>query len=234
MYYLIDFENVNTEGFRGIETLTKDDCVKVFYGTKNDRISIDLLPLLMSGNVKIEFTKAVKCVPQNVDFRIGTFVGYLIGKEENGGDIAIISKDKGYQNVREFWEEQGINRVLIAESILDIKKILPKKAVQTFTKNDAETEGNTEETVIPCEESVKETVKTDYKERIRVLFDNEKIPKKNGKTHEAVYKAFENCKSLGDYNFALVDELGRELGMRCYKLTENMKKEHIASKRKGA
>lgn len=235
MIFLIDFENVNAEGFKGVELLTENDRVSMFYSSKADRFPIDLLPVLTSVKVPIEYAKAVKCVPQNVDFRIGTFVGYLIGKDENSSEnIYIVSNDKGYQNVKEYWEEKGISRVRLCENILagitaDGKEVTSKPV-----------EVATAPVEMPTPKATNTPVSNDrnYREEIKALFDGEGVPKKNGKTNETVYKAFEGCKSLGDYHFSLVDGLGRELGTRCYKLTEDMFKSMLSdkkhNKRKGA
>lgn len=229
MIFLIDFENVNAEGFKGVELLTENDRVSMFYSSKADRFPIDLLPVLTSVKVPIEYAKAVKCVPQNVDFRIGTFVGYLIGKDENSSEnIYIVSNDKGYQNVKEYWEEKGISRVRLCENILagitaDGKEVTSKPV-----------EVATAPAEMPTPKVADTPVSNDrnYRDEIKALFDGEGVPKKNGKTNETVYKAFENCKSLGDYHFSLVDGLGRELGTRCYKLTENMFKSMLSDKKR--
>lgn len=229
MIFLIDFENVNAEGFKGVELLTENDRVSMFYSSKADRFPIDLLPVLTSVKVPIEYAKAVKCVPQNVDFRIGTFVGYLIGKDENSSEnIYIVSNDKGYQNVKEYWEEKGISRVRLCENILagitaDGKEVTSKPVEVTPAPVE-----------MPTPKVADTPVSNDrnYREEIKTIFDGEGVPKKNGKTNETVYKAFEGCKSLGDYHFSLVDGLGRELGTRCYKLTEDMFKTMLSDKKR--
>ena len=41
-YYLIDYENVNKSGFNGIELLTENDCIVVFYTQNANTIPFDL------------------------------------------------------------------------------------------------------------------------------------------------------------------------------------------------
>ena len=40
--YLVDYENVNADGFRGVERLNKDDSVYVFYTTNAENLSFEL------------------------------------------------------------------------------------------------------------------------------------------------------------------------------------------------
>lgn len=228
MRYIIDYENVGSNGLIGIDKLEKEgNVISLFYSVKNDRFPIDFLEMLTSGKcAKIEYFKATKCVPQNVDFRIGTYVGFLIGSkdESSKNGIYIVSNDKGYQNVRDFWAERDNKQIILCESIaegLGIKTEAPVINEDTSSDlTDAETMPQETEAVIEAE-TVDETP-VPYRERIKALYDEEKVPKKNGKVNEVTYKAFDNCKSVGDYHFQLVNELGRELGERCYNLTKEL------------
>ncbi len=213
MIYLIDYENVGGNGLTGIDNLTEEDNVYVFYSSKVEQFPIDLVPLIMSSKANFKYEKALKCVPQNVDFRIGTFTGYLVGHEK---DVTIISNDKGYNNVKEFWEEKGIKRIRICKDIAE--------GIGTVSASPAE-----EVTTTASEEKVTEPV--NYKTVIKEKLDREGVPKRNGKTNVTVYTAFEKCKKLGDYHFTLVNDLGRELGQRCYELTEDLFKAHRGIKK---
>lgn len=207
MRYIIDYENVGADGLIGIEKVTKEgNEVSLFYSVKNDRFPIDLLSYLTSNKcVPIEYFKATKAVPQNVDFRIGTYVGSLIGRNDSliTDGIFIISSDKGYRNVKDFWEEQGVKNIRLCPNIAHSFNEVDKAPVPVAEK----------------------PTPTSYRERIKTLFDEQGIPKKNGKVNEIVYKAFDGCRTLGDYHFQLVAKLTRELGECCYKLTEEMFKE---------
>jgi len=233
MRYIIDYENVGADGLTGIEKVTKEgNKVSLFYSVKNDRFPIDLLSYLTSDKcVPIEYFKATKTVPQNVDFRIGTYVGSLIGRNDSliADGLFIISSDKGYQNVKDFWEEQGVKNIRLCPNIAHSLNCKVEKVEmlveQMVTEPDMATIKVQEEEPVPVAEIVEEPTPVPYRERIKTLFDEQGIPKKNGKVNEIVYKAFDGCKTLGDYHFQLVNELTRELGEHCYKLTEEMFKE---------
>ena len=52
--YLVDFENVRSEGLRGVENLSADDKVVVFYSKNADAISLDVCMLLNRSKADIE------------------------------------------------------------------------------------------------------------------------------------------------------------------------------------
>jgi len=222
MIYLIDFENVGSNSLLGLDRLNEKDRVFIFYSQKAEQVSMDILPIVMKSQTDIKFIKSDKCTPQNIDFRIDTFLGYLIGKQSEGfeteyGDIYIVSADKGYESVKDFWATfEGHKRdIFLTGSILESfenQTETDKQAVIEITQNN---------NVISQRDMIKE------------VLDANKVPKKNGKTNEVVYRAFENNTKLGNYHFELVNELGRQLGDKCYQLTEELFKGKVMGKKKG-
>ena len=60
--YLIDFENVHDEGLRGIEALSPEDKVVVFYGNLNKMISLDTHLLVIFALIMILCRSMIKSV----------------------------------------------------------------------------------------------------------------------------------------------------------------------------
>ena len=109
--YLVDFENVGTEGIDHADTLGKEDYVHLFC-TRN---SAKICPSILAGfNAANLITHVVPQGDQSVDMHIVTYLGFLLGKKNPGDVFVIISKDKDYDNVIMFWKE---------EQNIDIKRI---------------------------------------------------------------------------------------------------------------
>ena len=74
--YLIDYEN--TKNLSGINNLSADDCVVIFYSNKANSLSFDVHKEILSSNAKIEY-KFVDVGSQNaLDFQLSSYLGYII------------------------------------------------------------------------------------------------------------------------------------------------------------
>ncbi len=92
--YLVDYENVNADGFRGVEKLSKDDSVYVFYTTNAGNLSFDVHKKLIESASEIKYF-SVASGKNALDFQLTMFAGYLLGKGISQ-NIYIISNDKGF------------------------------------------------------------------------------------------------------------------------------------------
>ena len=99
--YLVDYENVHETGLIGMDKLTAEDSVFIFHTSKNDRISLSRL-----DNVQA-WVRVVMVPPgkQSLDMHLGSFLGYLIGKEGAETRFAIVSLDSDYRKIAEFWND---------------------------------------------------------------------------------------------------------------------------------
>lgn len=104
-YYLIDYENVGNEGFKGCEKLRETDIIHLFYTDNSRKIDLDIIN--DHGESKL-VTHKVPTGNQSADMHLGSYLGYLIGKECTGQDeeckIVVISKDTGFDHIIEFWK----------------------------------------------------------------------------------------------------------------------------------
>ncbi len=104
--YLVDFENVRSEGLRGVENLSADDKVVVFYSKNADAISLDVCMLLNRSKADIETFRILRGGRNSLDFQLSTYLGYLV-MENCYRKIYIVSEDKGFLCAISFWEENS-------------------------------------------------------------------------------------------------------------------------------
>jgi len=127
MFFLVDYENIQSEGLEGIEYIEETDMVCLFYNGNNASTMRNKYaePLYGSG-CKIKIAKLQTPVKNALDFYIGAMLGELIGQGEEG-PFAIISNDKGFQAVRDYWGKISQNKreIILVNSIE--KAILTEK-----------------------------------------------------------------------------------------------------------
>lgn len=91
--YYIDYENVSSQGLKGVELLSENDEVILLYSKKADHVKIDILTMMMESKAKIRFLPVHVGTPNALDFQLVTLL-FLNYKPENF--CYIISKDSGY------------------------------------------------------------------------------------------------------------------------------------------
>ena len=115
-YYLIDYENVHEEGLLGCHSLGKSDYIVIFF-TQNAK-SIDMSNISNHGEANLEMIE-VPAGKQSADMHIGSYIGYLSGKNGKNCNVVIVSNDTDFDNVINFWKNKtGI----IASRAQQIKK----------------------------------------------------------------------------------------------------------------
>ena len=123
-YYLIDYENVHQAGLNGIEKLTENDRLIIFYTINAETLTFSLYEKLVSCKAEIQLYK-VQCGGKNaLDFQLATFLGYVLGNNPDT-DCHIISNDKGYEYVRSFWKEKNIKIKISSDIVGNVQKLLP-------------------------------------------------------------------------------------------------------------
>ena len=132
-YYLIDYENVGSEGFKGCEKLRETDIIHLFYTDNSRKIDLDIIN--DHGESKL-ITHKVPTGNQSADMHLGSYLGYLIGKECTGQDeeckIVVISKDTGFDHIIEFWKAEKNVKISRNEKISG-KQVQTRKQVKKQT-----------------------------------------------------------------------------------------------------
>ena len=107
--FLIDFENVKSKGLTGIEMLTPEDKVIIFYSENSDTISFDMHRKVMTCRADIEYLKVRVGGKNALDFQLSTLLGYILAKGQYES-IFIISGDKGFDKLHDFWNVSFADR----------------------------------------------------------------------------------------------------------------------------
>lgn len=118
MYFVIDYENVQNAGMRGTEYLLPTDHIIVFYSNAAPNMEAQYLTGIKNSGCVFKVCKLVKPHKNALDFYIATSVGAIFGGGYPG-NIAIISKDEGFQAVRDYWSSCAVpsRRILLSENI---------------------------------------------------------------------------------------------------------------------
>lgn len=102
-FYLIDYENVHGEGLSGCQELGKTDHIVIFF-TQNAK-NIDMSDISNHGFADLDMIE-VPAGKQSADMHIGSYLGYLAGKNGKNCSVVIVSKDTDFDNVIKFWKKK--------------------------------------------------------------------------------------------------------------------------------
>lgn len=107
--YMVDYENVYIEGLNGLDQLTEEDTLHIFYTQNRCGLTFALYEQLIRCRAKVELNE-VAVSPRNgdpvknaLDLQLMMFAGYLIGTCRNT-DLFIVSKDKDFALGTNFFE----------------------------------------------------------------------------------------------------------------------------------
>ena len=114
MIILIDFENTHASGFQGVEYLTEQDTLVVYYSDENSAVNKGVVDDLKAKNVHVRMVKLLKQHSNALDMYIASTTGMFL---DTGEKICIVSKDKGYAAVRDFWHSLRGAEILLGETI---------------------------------------------------------------------------------------------------------------------
>ena len=148
-YYLIDFENVKSRGMEGVELLTEEDTVCIFYSDNADSMTFDLHRKLNETKANIIYHKVAVGTKNALDFQLATYLGYLICEQQREGihpDYFIVTKDNGFTSLMVYWKAQGVP-VRIIRNLLWGKNPVAEQNLLTEEENEAETVVTTAEDV---------------------------------------------------------------------------------------
>mgnify|MGYP000496207577 CR=1 FL=1 len=148
-YYLIDFENVKSRGMEGVELLTEEDTVCIFYSDNADSMTFDLHRKLNETKANIIYHKVAVGTKNALDFQLATYLGYLICEQQREGihpDYFIVTKDNGFTSLMVYWKAQGVP-VRIIRNLLWGKNPVAEQNLLTEEEQEAETVVTTAEDV---------------------------------------------------------------------------------------
>ena len=135
-YYLIDFENVRTDGIRDLNGVSEGDAIILFYSEQCKNISLDVIDSIMKLKVQYSSFKAKVGTKNALDFQLAAHLGYLIGQGNNQeSKYYIVSNDKGYDCLCDYWKELDavVERISLSEDVPEVKAAT--KAPAQLNKN---------------------------------------------------------------------------------------------------
>lgn len=116
---LVDYENVSTtDGLKGVEYLNENDTLIIFYSQCCERIRAEYIEMIEKSQCEFKTYKLARTGKNALDFYIAVECGILAVHGEK--QISIISKDKGFGAVSDFFqiqEELGGAKVRVASNV---------------------------------------------------------------------------------------------------------------------
>lgn len=144
-YFLVDFENVRTDGIKDMKWVQEGDAMVVFYSENCKSITLDVLDSIIALKLKYSSFKVKVGTKNALDFQLTSYLGYLIGQGGMDTNYYIVSDDKGFEVVADFWKEQGIDVSCISlkgpvsapkkEATKETKKAEPRKKSKVSSKD---------------------------------------------------------------------------------------------------
>ena len=121
MRFYIDFENIGSIGLVGIESLTENDCVRIYY-SNNPNIDMHTVENMMHSPAKIQFVKLpdslkMMNLSNALDIVLLTDIS-RIAATLGSNYAVVISNDKGYDSViSELNQTNQTHNILRSDSI---------------------------------------------------------------------------------------------------------------------
>ncbi|MDE6832863.1 MAG: hypothetical protein K2J39_01240 [Ruminococcus sp.] len=125
-YFFVDYENVHQAGMKGIEKLTENDKVIIFYTPTNETLTFSMYKKMIRSEAGIELYRVQNGGKDAINFQICTFIGYIIGNSPES-ECYIISNDSGYEYIINFWKGRNAD-IIMSPNIL---KILQQEIVES-------------------------------------------------------------------------------------------------------
>lgn len=131
--YLIDYENVHFAGWEGIDKLTEEDQVVLFYSDNASTIPMEISIKVARSKAELQYIHVDRMAKNYLDFQLAALAGYMVATSHQT-EFVIVSKDTGFEAILDFWNKQEflkekvhfVRREQIAE--VSSKKAKVKKA----------------------------------------------------------------------------------------------------------
>jgi hypothetical protein len=108
VFILIDYENVNSNGLKGVEGVSSKDKIIIFY-KENSTMSVSAHKKLESCKAEKEYICVSKGTKNALDFQLVAYLGVLFERNQDA-EFAIISNDGGFDAAIEFLKKCKVKR----------------------------------------------------------------------------------------------------------------------------
>ena len=107
MIFLIDFENVRQHGLNGCQYLNDTDKLILFYSKNALTANFHYWDTIQKSGCEFEAIKLHNTGKNALDFYIASELARILAKNKNN-KACIVSNDKGFHAVKDFWAARGI------------------------------------------------------------------------------------------------------------------------------
>lgn len=197
----------------GIERLTSNDAILIFYTDKANTMTFALHESINHSPARVEYFKVANGARNSLDFQLVSYLGYIIAKNE-GEKYVIITNDEGFATTANFWVNRGID-VTISSKIETIaqqqkaaqpKPKAPPKPPKSQPKPQPKSQPKPANTAkAPLHHDPLLQLLPDYSEDL-----------------EVIKSAVDTCTSKAELHTALVKKLGAEKAPKVYKTIKSM------------
>ncbi len=132
--YFIDYENTKVHGLLGLEKLGRFDKVIIFYSENAQSITIECMKSINATKAKVQLEQAEIGRHDFLDFQLSSYLGYMVKKHPHS-NFFIVSEDKGYECLTDFWKKKGVTVNLIPNIANKAKDTAESKPTPSANKN---------------------------------------------------------------------------------------------------
>ena len=120
LQFMIDYENVREAGLSGVEHLCDTDALTIFYSASCDKVSKGVMDSILKSGCRFMAVRLKRTGKNALDFYIVSQIGELFG-EGFEGKVVVVSRDKGYIAMKDYWAGRGIpeSRILLKATVKD-------------------------------------------------------------------------------------------------------------------
>lgn len=234
--YLVDTENINTCWINIFKQMNRQDQMMLFYTENTPYLSYEYMNDLLRLERKPEMIRC-KTGRNALDFQLVSHLGYLIHTDKTRTYV-IVTKDKAYSVVAEYWTEKGFQVACCTPEQLEEKQEaqqMPEEQEQNEksakTSDDRKTEKKIEEKSQKSSENKKRQTKAHNAKKkkqrnIRAEL-GELLPKEWKKQDKALLSELEKMiaedekMDKKELHNKLIRELGAEKGGQLYQILKN-------------
>lgn len=127
--YLVDYEN--THSLTGINTLSENDRVIIFYSQNANSLTFDIHREILASKAAVEYKVAEVGGKNALDFQLSSYLGYLIRQNQDTDcNLYVVSNDKGFSYISEFWRKEKNVVVRVLSRISDADRCEPCKITE--------------------------------------------------------------------------------------------------------
>lgn len=106
--FLVDTENVASAWQPLLDTLKDKNLILLFYTEYTSVLNLCIVDKILQFPNQVKTIICKRCGKNSLDFQLVSYLGYLI-QENPYAEYIMVSNDKGFCAVSDFWSKKGYN-----------------------------------------------------------------------------------------------------------------------------